>query len=342
MGYQTYFEYNGQQISTDNVGKILKKEMAEYLSRNKGLTDKVMSPLEKATVDYLSELMTDAAHTDNLRQYWEMLSSDEGFPLEFLNKDNLPLGSPNFGTFLQRGLFGLDKLYPGIPENTPLPDIGILDDQGNILADSKGIEIKSRVAEAYGRFKIEIASITASGAELKTPLSSGELKELEGILKSKKLEQKVALLKMLYKMQNFLFIRFLKEKEAGKQPKLHIKAMILFMRLILKKLIEYIKETSTDKPRIYVENKNVVEDSSRGYTYKRQFTVNLELTRRGEARLTPTGMLKQELRVLRDLYAVEYDFVNKLEQENYRTARQFYDTIKNEVLRHFKFHRLRE
>jgi hypothetical protein len=322
------------------------------------------SPVEQLAVDYVVQLLAFSASNKRNAEFIEGFNTalDSELGGWEWNPHNPPTGEKGgtqaFGNFMQSRIFNLDTL--GVSSNESLPDIPpiqeIFPNQAKEMLT--GIEIKTRYAnidkikpgeevwEKMSRdFKIHVADMTALTPYEITPESleqfknSPEFDEIEKQFQNESTLQKIAIYKIIYKMQQFLFVR-----TEYKNKRMNILAFILFMRLRIKKLLQTlskqnprkglrVKVTRTDEstePKITKSGANV------GAIFKRKYTIDLIAEDVFSEFEDLTTKYKKELKFIRELYAKEYDFVNAIES-NEISARKFYGVIKDAQVRFFAF-----
>jgi hypothetical protein len=366
MGNTLFFDLPGKGTSTSisDFVNIIEEDAMEFVNINAQDLDKKLKPIELETVEYLKSLMLAAAEgkkRENIwKETWKGLFETGGFNRTIKEGD-----SGEFGTFAQN-LLGLPSLFPGQKGNEAYPDIpGI----GKEAFDVAGIELKTRYRHLGANFSITVGQITAEGINVEgNPLTDSEMVDINSQYNDSKILEAVALNRLMDKMRNFLYMRVLsrdKQKEfykpvdwsspgrlkvkarrfaSGRGPEIEVMAFILFTRLIIEKVRELVKRTGNAEFRV-----NVKASPKRVGNIIKSVTYTVELVRdtlgefddNGRPKYTsPVDKLIKELNYIRELYAAEYDFINQLEAENWRSARKFYWTIKNNVMRNILFEKL--
>jgi hypothetical protein len=334
----------------DKVREGLVREIKRALSENKNISDEKMLPIEKEIEKYVKELASSVARHDELGEYWKQATKEvDGLPGYYpvTESKNLPLGSPNFGTFLQRGLFGLRILLAGISETTSGPDIAIAENEPGkpLIVDGRGIELKSSSAslEASKRnLGVTVGDIT---------IVEKATKDLESILETKAAENIAALSRFITKIYYLLWMRF--ESPGNTQHgSLRLRVMILFMRLKILELIKTLtSKHAANEPQVSIhkseiETKEGLEKTSSGgvtggdiLLNKRKFTVKILF---GKVDTTDIKqIMRHEIKVLSSFYAQRHDFINEIENSP-KTAQKFYAFIMGKFIKTMKFKNLGE
>lgn len=345
--------------SVAEMRDALSEQIEEIAEENKqrellGLKPGQQSEIEEEVVNYVKSLTSAVAETTGLKQFWEQASETiDNLPSEYAGKDALisSVGNPtNFGTFLQRGLFGLHKIISqaGIKERggetTKQGDIPRVDERGRIIAGKKSIEMKSSIALAnQSAYALE----RVLGVEI-GQLTIGELLGPNGILLTNELSEEstrmeAAKQKALEKMYYFLWMRFENPDEPGAGKRIHLSVMILFMRLLIDKFMDLLKQKDVTKPRIEIKADPIVritEEQRVGdmLLQKQKMTIHIRWGSELKDK-TIDNVMRHEIEVLSSLYGEREDFINKFEGKG-KTAQAFYAEIMGNFIKKQKFYNL--
>jgi len=347
---------------------IAENAIYDYLKEDSGFIQDVnaaLTPIEQETINYVKSIMSAINEVDIKTGRFNRLASlaeMQGFA-ETLN----PRDRGAFGRFIERDkFFDLKTMFPEQAPNAPVPDI-----PPPLDTKLRGIEIKTRMAGLSKAFKIGVGLVTIEGGNIERALDETEIGDLNRRWEDTEFLLKIAKERLINKMSNFLFIRavnkgdieryhqpiqgygirakhynVLAKRRASPGANLEVVAFILFMRLIVAKIEELFNKTGEAEFRVSVDSTGITK-TSQGLVLKKQFRVSLVrdiLTGKDERGLwessNPIDKLARELSYIRELYAQEHDFINRLEVDRFKTARKFYWEVKNNLFRKYKFTRI--
>lgn len=344
-----YVEYDGRH-SLEEFPDWVKKNLIDPNMEEDG-TQKALTDVENAQISYLKYIMQNTLRIDNQADLYEHMETEGDILFSSAIGKG---GAGQVGTFLEQGLFGLRTMENAPPSNLSEADI-----------PGAG-ELKVNISQLKNDIKITAGQLTVYGGAIE--LGAGddisaipEIQAIEKQLKDVQFRASLALAKMWKKMQYFLFIRVTgaENGDVRNYQRLHFEAIIYFMRLIMRELVNHIyglsspdnkspkivkpepigtmiKQTSSidesgnvinvKNPAIKLRDAKKVD--SRGI-WEITKTIEINITRKYSKSGYPA--LKEFLLDINKLYAFREDFVDEL-SDNKVFAATFFAYIKNQYV----------
>lgn len=344
-----YIEYDGKH-SLEEFPDWVKENLIDPNLEEEGV-QKGMTDLEQAQINYIKYIMQNTLNIEGQADLYEHMETEGDILFSAAIGKG---GAGQVGTFLEQGLFGLRTMENAPPSNLAEADI-----------PGAG-ELKVNISKLKNDMKITAGQLTIYGGQVELgpgddPSSIPEIQEIEKQLKDVQFRASVALAKMWKKMQYFLFIRITGAENGPVEDyhHLHFEAIIYFMRLIMRRLVEHIyglahpdsktpklvkpepigtmikKTSSVDEqgniinvksPAIKLRDAKKVDTKGIWEITK---TIEINITRKYSKSGYPA--LKEFLADISNLYAFREDFVNEL-SDNKVFAAEFFRYIKTQYL----------